>query len=112
VDSQLDWITPRFLRCRRGNEDTTISNTHSNAYDFERLERAIASLTSEHLSLRGENEVLREELAQRESHIQKLDEQFIGLNQRRQDALKRIDELIAQIDHLAAASDDSASEVS
>jgi uncharacterized protein Yka (UPF0111/DUF47 family) len=55
---------------------------------------------------------LREELADRERKIRSLDEKFIEFNQRRQDALKRIDELIAQIDQLANVADPSASEVS
>jgi len=62
-------------------------------YDLERLERAIRALVGEKRSLQGDNERLQLELAQR-------DDELRALNQRRQDAFKRIDDLIAQMDQL------------
>jgi hypothetical protein len=41
-------------------------------------------------------------MADRESRLQSLDDRLIELNQVRQDAVKRIDDLIAQIDQLDA----------
>jgi peptidoglycan hydrolase CwlO-like protein len=52
--------------------------------------------------LQGENVALREELNGRDSRIRSLDDQILEMNQNRQDAAKRIDDLIAQIDQLDA----------
>jgi hypothetical protein len=56
--------------------------------------------------------VLRGKLAERDQKIKALEEQAIDLNQRRQDAFKRIDELIGRIDSLVISTDTAASEVS
>jgi septal ring factor EnvC (AmiA/AmiB activator) len=50
--------------------------------------------------LQGENASLRADLEGRESRIRSLDDQILEMNQNRQDAAKRIDDLIAQIDQL------------
>jgi chromosome segregation ATPase len=52
--------------------------------------------------LRGENGELRRALAEREGRVQSLEDRLLELNQLRQDAVKRIDDLIAQIDQLDA----------
>jgi chromosome segregation ATPase len=60
---------------------------------FDRLSRAVTGLIARCEALGEQNLHLAAEVAKR-------DEQLRVLNQRRQDALKRIDDLIAQIDHL------------
>jgi peptidoglycan hydrolase CwlO-like protein len=50
--------------------------------------------------LQGENASLRADLEGRDSRIRSLDDQILEMNQKRQDAAKRIDDLIAQIDHV------------
>lgn len=62
---------------------------------FERLVQVVEGLIARYESLRGENAALRTELADR-------DEKLRVLNQRRQDALKRIDDLVDQIERLDA----------
>lgn len=62
-------------------------------YDLARLERAVRAMVEERRSLQTENERLKAELAARDDDLREL-------NQRRQDAFKRIDDLIAQLDRL------------
>jgi chromosome segregation ATPase len=69
-------------------------------YDFERLERAVTALTLEHANLKSENQGLREKLDERDCRLGALDERLLEMNQRRQDAIKRIDELVSQVDLL------------
>ncbi|MGH0034291.1 MAG: cell division protein ZapB [Myxococcota bacterium] len=68
--------------------------------EFDRLEKAVRRLVDQSRRLRAENTGLRRDLDAREARIQELDESLIGANQLRQDAIKRIDELLSQIDHL------------
>ena len=72
------------------------------AYDLDRLERAVTALIDSTAGLRQENRLLREQLGSRLQRIQALESELRHANQRRQDIAKRIDELIAQIDHLDA----------
>ena len=58
------------------------------------------SLVEKYRVLQGENASLREDLEGRDSRIRSLDDQILEMNQNRQDAAKRIDDLIAQIDQL------------
>jgi len=48
---------------------------------------------------------LRREIEQRSQRIRALDGKLLEANQKRQDVVKRIDELIAQIDQLDASFD-------
>ena len=50
--------------------------------------------------LQGESASLRADLEERDSRIRSLDDQILEMNQNRQDAAKRIDDLIAQVDQL------------
>jgi len=59
-------------------------------------------LVESHDQLRGENEGLRDALAEGGKRIRALDSELIAANQRRQDAYKRIDELISHLDQLDA----------
>jgi chromosome segregation ATPase len=61
--------------------------------DLDRLQRAVEHLLERHRALRAECARLERLLVERDAKLREL-------NQRRQDALKRIDELIAQIDRL------------
>jgi chromosome segregation ATPase len=70
--------------------------------NFERLDRLVRSLMDKYRALQGENASLREELDGRDSRIRSLDDQIREMNQSRHDAAKRIDDLIAQVDHLDA----------
>ena len=58
------------------------------------------SLVEKYRALQGENASLRADLEGRDSRIRSLDDQILEMNQNRQDAAKRIDDLIAQIDQL------------
>jgi peptidoglycan hydrolase CwlO-like protein len=60
----------------------------------------VRSLVDKYRVLQGENASLRVDLEGRDSRIRSLDDQILEMNQNRQDAAKRIDDLIAQIDHL------------
>nr|AFD03228.1 hypothetical protein [uncultured bacterium W4-39b] len=80
--------------------DTSISADDRNVYDFGRLERAVAALADECHVQRGLNAQLRVEVDTQRRRIRSLEGQLLGANQKRQDVAKRIDELIAQIDHL------------
>lgn len=59
-------------------------------------------LVEKYRVLQSENASLRADLEGRESRIRSLDDQILEMNQSRQDAAKRIDDLIAQIDQLDA----------
>ncbi len=61
-----------------------------------------------HRRLQQENAGLRADVDQSNRRIRGLDEKLLQANQRRQDVAKRIDELIAQIDHLGAQLDSQA----
>jgi chromosome segregation ATPase len=62
----------------------------------------VKTLVEKYRALQGENASLRTELEGRDSRIRSLDDRILEMNQSRQDAAKRIDDLIAQIDHLDA----------
>ena len=69
-------------------------------FDIDRLERAIVALVESDGQLRDENARLRRGLSEGERRIRALDSNLIAANQRRQDAHKRIDELMAHLDQL------------
>lgn len=79
-----------------------ISAQPETTHDFERLERAVTKLVEEHRALRREHARLIRELGDRDRRIGVLEGELLELNQRRQDAGKRLDELISQIEHLDA----------
>ncbi len=62
----------------------------------------IRELVESHDRFRRENAGLRTALAEGGQRIRALDSDLIAANQRRQDAYKRIDELIAHLDNLDA----------
>lgn len=67
-------------------------------FNFPRLERVVAELVGEQRRLRSENELLRQELIERDRAVAGLDQQLTLQEQRRTDALKRLDDLIAQVE--------------
>jgi len=67
-------------------------------FDFARLERVVSELLAQQQRLRSENELLRQELHERDRVVQGLDQQVILQEQRRTDALKRLDDLVAQVE--------------
>ena len=78
----------------------SISGASSNVYDFDRLESAISALVKSQGQLRDENAELRRQLEESHGRVRTLDSELLAANQRRQDAYKRIDELIAHLDQL------------
>ncbi len=79
-----------------------ISDDHRDVFDFERLERVVAALVGAYRELSVENAGLRVKLEEKARGIRSLEGQLLEANQKRQDVSKRIDELIAQLDHLDA----------
>ena len=69
------------------------------------MEKAVAALVDSHRSLQQENAALREQIDAGNQRVRNLDEKLLQANQRRQDVAKRIDELIAQIEHLGVQLD-------
>ena len=67
-------------------------------FDFARLERAVGELLAEQRRLADENESLRAQLADRNEAIEGLDQRFTLQEQCRCDALKRIEDLVAQVE--------------
>jgi septal ring factor EnvC (AmiA/AmiB activator) len=78
----------------------SISSDGRQPYDFDRLERAVSELAEVVRRQRDENAVLRRKLEQVSARVRFLDGQLLEANQRRTDVAKRVDELIAQLDHL------------
>ena len=79
-----------------------ISDDHRDVFDFERLERVVAALVGAYRELSVENAGLRVKLEEKARGISSLEGQLLEANQKRQDVSKRIDEMIAQLDHLDA----------
>ncbi len=79
-----------------------ISDDHRDVFDFERLERVVAALVGAYRELSVENAGLRVKLEEKARGIRSLEGQLLEANQKRQDVSKRIDEMIAQLDHLDA----------
>lgn len=65
----------------------------------------VSELAAAYRHQRAENAGLRRELEHRGQRIRALDGKVLEANQKRQDVVKRIDELIAQIDQLDASFD-------
>lgn len=78
------------------------SAARADASQFERLEALVRTLVDRHRALALEREQLRARLTQRDARVKALDTQLVQLNQTRRDAAKRIDELVAQLDHVQA----------
>ena len=68
------------------------------------------ALSDAHRRLRDENGALRRKIEERSRRVRALEERPIEANQQRQDVAKRVDELIAQLDHLDKQLDGPAEE--
>ena len=89
----------RYDRSGRGSSIPDRDREH---FDFRRLERAVEALAEAHRRLRSENAGLRRKVEEKARQIRTLEERMLEANQKRQDVAKRIDELVAQLDHLDA----------
>ena len=78
----------------------SISKTTKKPDTFARLEGAVSALAKAHRVLGQENLDLRGELDDMKRRVRMLDTELLAANQRRQDAQKRIGELIAHLDQL------------
>jgi septal ring factor EnvC (AmiA/AmiB activator) len=82
------------------------SNTkqgNSRASDLARLERGVRQLVERLHASQGEADELRRQLEANDTRVHDLEEELLASNQRRQDALKRIDDLAAWIDSVTEA---------
>ena len=68
--------------------------------ELERLERAVRALIEQQEALRDETDELRGELSSRDATVHALEERLLAESQRRQDAVKRIDDLVGLIQQI------------
>ncbi len=68
--------------------------------NFDRLDRLVRALLQRHQALQGELADLRARLEERDARVRTLEGKILESNQTRRDAGKRLDDLIAQLDHL------------
>jgi len=81
------------------------SGQEQDAYDYDRLEKAVEALLVSHERAREESASLRQALDERDERIRELDGRLLEMNQRRQDAVKRIDQLVERLEGLDARLD-------
>jgi chromosome segregation ATPase len=98
--SKRDSGGQQSTRGRPGLVDATV-------YDFERLERAVASLAEQHEQAKRENARLRNEAELREARVGELEAKLKAAEDRRQAVLGRIDALMSELDRLDGLSVDS-----
>lgn len=72
------------------------------SFDFERLERAVAGLVERKQALESENAELLTALRDRDQKIRGLELRILEMGQRREDAIKQLNELIAHVEGLEA----------
>ena len=75
-------------------------NQETSAYTFERLEAVVAELVDSRRQLQAENANLRQQVHEQGQRLQGVENRLLDANQRRQDALKRIDDLIARLEQI------------
>lgn len=73
------------------------------SFDYARLEQAIGSLLEDHAKLQTQNRSLRSTVGERETKVAKLEELLLDSNQKREDAIKRIDDLVSRLEQIDAA---------
>ena len=110
---------PRYFPSREGGRsissnsastDGVAAHVDSEIYDFDRLEDAVSALAESHARQRIEAADLRQRLDERNRRIRSLETELLASNQRGQDAVKRIDELISHLDQLDAELGESEAE--
>ena len=81
--------------------------TSSDAYDFQRLERAVEYLIDEHAKLARENErierehaALREELVERERRLTSLEHDLQAERAQRRAAVEGVDKILGRLEQL------------
>ena len=84
------------------SSDVPSARNQKDANDFDRLEQVVTELVAAHRQTLEQNALLRTELDERVRRIRELEDVVLESNQKRQDVIKRVDELIAQIDQLDA----------
>jgi regulator of replication initiation timing len=89
-------------------QSTQEYDAFSSTYDYARLEHVVSELLVEHRRIRSENAALRQELAERDALMVVLDQKVSQQEHRRTDALKRVDDLIAQVEGFATLASHSA----
>ena len=75
-------------------------------FDFARLERAIRALVERKQQLQSKNAEMHAALEDRDHTIRSLELRIMEGSQRREDALKQLDELIARVAGLEACCED------
>ena len=75
-------------------------NKATSAYTLERLEAVVAELVDSRRQLQAENANLRQQVHEQGQCLQGVENRLLDANQRRQDALKRIDDLIARLEQI------------
>ena len=78
----------------------------STLHDFKHLEEAVTALVDRYERARADIATLRTNLAARDALLNAQEEQIRDLNQKRQDAAKRLDQLIEELDRLDEELDD------
>ena len=81
-------------------QDSQDLQVEHGGYDLARLERAVSLLLDDRSRLQSENAALRDQLEEGGPRLGRLDEELLDLNQRRRDAMKRLDDVIAHLDQL------------
>ena len=72
--------------------------------DLARLERGVRKLVEQLQATQLQNQELQRDLETRESRLHELEAEVLAVNQRRQDALKRIDDLVQLVDRVSRGS--------
>lgn len=80
-----------------------ITGQRGGEFNFARLERAVSMLVERQRLLETESSELRRALREKTTLAISLEERLLEADQRRHDAAKRIDGLIAQLDRIEAA---------
>ena len=93
---------PAAARRRKGASAQTSKGNGATEYDFARLEGAVTGLVEAHQRQLARSTNLQNDLDASNRQRRELEGQILEANQKRQDVMKRIDELIAQIDQLDA----------
>lgn len=76
-------------------------------YDIDRLERAVTGLVFQQRALIEEQEGLRDQLAGRDREIERLENELRLADERRREALTRVESLIGDLDRLDARLDEA-----
>ena len=82
---------------------TVAKQRGEDSFGYRRLDRAIELLLEDHARLRTQNRSLRAAVGERESKITDLEAQLLASDQKREGAIKRIDELVLRLEQIDAA---------